>query len=258
MADSRHVLAQIEKVKVGGIDIARLDLNATAELMVNLVQTVPRGDRPLNFTSANGEVIARYRSNRAFAKLVEDADLVSADGQPLVFASKLFGRVALPERVATTDLYDRVAARAERTGVSFYLFGASEEVNRKTYELTRRKYPDLNIVGRSHGYLAGPALEAKIDDINAFAPDILWLAMGVPAEQRFVDRWAPRLNDVGLIKTSGGLFDFYSGAKPRAPKVLQTLGLEWAYRILVEPRRLFWRYAVTNPVAIMQLIRATA
>jgi exopolysaccharide biosynthesis WecB/TagA/CpsF family protein len=258
MADSRHVLAQIEKVKVGGIGIARLDLNATADLMVNLVQTAPRGDRPLNFTSANGEVIARYRSNRAFAKLVEDADLVSADGQPLVFASKLFGRVALPERVATTDLYDRVAARAERTGVSFYLLGATEEVNRKTYELTRRKYPDLNILGRSHGYLAGTALEAKIDDINALAPDILWLAMGVPAEQRFVDRWAPRLKNVGLIKTSGGLFDFYSGTKPRAPKVLQTLGLEWAYRILVEPRRLFWRYAVTNPVAIMQLIRATA
>jgi exopolysaccharide biosynthesis WecB/TagA/CpsF family protein len=258
MADSRHVLAQIEKVKVGGIDIARLDLDATADLMVNLVQTAPRSDRPLNFTSANGEVIARYRSNRAFAKLVEDADLVSADGQPLVFASKLFGRVALPERVATTDLYDRVAARAERTGVSFYLLGATEEINRKTYELTRRKYPHLNILGRSHGYLAGTALEAKIGDINALAPDILWLAMGVPAEQRFVDRWAPRLKNVGLIKTSGGLFDFYSGTKPRAPKVLQTLGLEWAYRILVEPRRLFWRYAVTNPVAIMQLIRATA
>ena len=82
--------------------------------------------------------------------------------------------------------------------------------------------------------------------------------MGVPTEQRFVDRWAPRLKNIGLIKTSGGLFDFYSGAKPRAPKLIQVLGLEWAYRVLVEPRRLFWRYAVTNPVAIVQLIRATA
>jgi exopolysaccharide biosynthesis WecB/TagA/CpsF family protein len=258
MADAKDALARIEKVRVGGIEIARLDLDATADLMVNLVRTVPRGERPLNFTSANGEVIARYRSNHAFARLIEDADLVSADGQPLVFASKLFGRAALPERVATTDLYDRVAARAERAGVSFYLLGASEEVNRKTYELTRTKYPNLKIVGRSHGYLAGAALQAKIDDINALAPDILWLAMGVPAEQRFVDRWASRLKNVGLVKTSGGLFDFYSGTKPRAPKSMQRLGLEWAYRILVEPRRLFWRYAVTNPVAIVQLIRATA
>jgi exopolysaccharide biosynthesis WecB/TagA/CpsF family protein len=245
-------------VRVGGLDIARLDLDATAHLMVRLVQTHVRGERPLNFTSANGEVIARCRSNPAFAKLIDDADLVSADGQPLVFASRLFGRAALPERVATTDLYDRVAARSERAGATFYLLGASEEVNRRTYEITRKKYPGLRIVGRSHGFLAGAALEAKIDEIDALAPDILWLAMGVPAEQIFVERWSPRLKNVGLIKTSGGLFDFYSGAKPRAPKSVQTLGLEWAYRILVEPRRLFWRYAVTNPVAIVQLVRATA
>jgi exopolysaccharide biosynthesis WecB/TagA/CpsF family protein len=253
-----NILANIEKVRVGGVEIARLDLDATADLMVRVVQKRPRGRRPLNFTSANGEVIARCRSNQAFAKLIGDADLVSADGQPLVFASKLFGRAALSERVATTDLYDRVAEHAERSEVSFYLFGASEEVNRKTYDVTRSKYPKLQLVGRSHGYLSGAALEAKIDEINALAPDILWLAMGVPAEQRFVERWAARLANVGLIKTSGGLFDFYSGTKPRAPKLVQTLGLEWAYRILVEPRRLFWRYAVTNPVAIVQLIRATA
>ena len=258
MSDTDNALAHVEKVKVGGIEIARLDLDATADLMVRVVRARARGERPLNFTSANGEVIARCRSNVAFAKLIEDADLVSADGQPLVFASKLFGRAALPERVATTDLYDRVAARAERTGATFYLFGASEEINRKTYELTRQKYPNLKIVGQSHGYLAGSALEAKIAEIDALAPDILWLAMGVPTEQRFVEEWTPRLKNVGLIKTSGGLFDFYSGAKPRAPKLVQTLGLEWAYRILVEPRRLFWRYAVTNPVAIVQLVRATA
>jgi N-acetylglucosaminyldiphosphoundecaprenol N-acetyl-beta-D-mannosaminyltransferase len=258
MLDTRDVLTQVEKVKVGGIDIARLDLDGTADVMIEVAQGHLRGERPLNFTSANGEVIARYRSNGAFAKLIDDADLVSADGQPLVFASKLFSRAALPERVATTDLYDRAAARAQRTGVSFYLFGATEDVNRKTYELTRSKYPHLRLLGRSHGFLSAAALEAKIDEINALAPDIVWLAMGVPTEQRFVDRWAPRLKNVGLIKTSGGLFDFYSGTKPRAPKLLQALGLEWAYRIMVEPRRLFWRYAVTNPVAIVQLIRATA
>jgi exopolysaccharide biosynthesis WecB/TagA/CpsF family protein len=257
MVDAEEVLARVEKVKVGGIAIARLDLDATADLMIRLAQS-PRGaERPLNLTSANGEVIARCRSNAAFAKLIDRADLVSADGQPLVFASKLFGRAALPERVATTDLYDRVAARAERTGASFYLLGASEEVNRRTYEITRQKYPHLRIAGRSHGYLAGAALEAKIDEINALGPDILWLAMGVPTEQLFVERWSPRLCNVGLIKTAGGLFDFYSGAKPRAPKSVQALGLEWAYRILIEPRRLFWRYAVTNPVAIVQLVRAT-
>ncbi|GAC1332846.1 MAG: WecB/TagA/CpsF family glycosyltransferase [Beijerinckiaceae bacterium] len=259
MVDVAHdCLASVEKVKVGGIGIARLDIDATAAVMVRAAREHARGKRPLNLTSANGEVVARYRSNAAFAKLIDDADLVSADGQPLVFASKWFGSAALPERVATTDLYDRVAAFAERDGVSFYLFGASEEVNRKTYEMTRQRYPKLKIAGHSHGYLTGAALEAKIDEIDALAPDILWLAMGVPAEQRFVERWSARLKNVGLVKTSGGLFDFLSGSKPRAPKILQKLGLEWAFRIAVEPRRLLWRYLMTNPLAIVQLVRATA
>lgn len=257
MADAKTLLASIEKVKVGGLDIARLDLDGTADLMIEMVRDRQPGTRPLNFTSANGEVIAHCRSNPDFAKLIHGADLVSADGQPLVFASKLFARAPLPERVATTDLYDRVAARAERSGVSFYLFGATDEVNRKVFEITRRKYPNLNIVGRSHGFLRGNALEEKLDEINDLAPDILWLAMGVPIEQEFVERWSSRLNKVGLIKTSGGLFDFYSGTKPRAPELMQALGLEWAYRIFVEPRRLFWRYARTNPIAMMQLVRAT-
>jgi N-acetylglucosaminyldiphosphoundecaprenol N-acetyl-beta-D-mannosaminyltransferase len=253
-----NCLASIEKVKVGGIDIARLDIEATAALMVRAAREHARGARPLNLTSANGEVVARYRSNADFAKLIDDADLISADGQPLVFASKWFGSAALPERVATTDLYDHVAERAEREGVSFYLFGASEEVNRKTFQMTRRRYPNLRVAGRSHGYLTGAELEAKIDEIDALAPDILWLAMGVPTEQRFVERWGERLKNVGLIKTSGGLFDFLSGIKPRAPRVLQKCGLEWAFRIAVEPRRLLWRYLMTNPLAIVQLVRATA
>ncbi len=258
MPDPNNLLATIERVKVGGIGIARLDLDGTADLMIEIVRDRQHGTRPLNFTSANGEVIAHCRSKPEFAKLIDGADLVSADGQPLVFASKLFARAPLPERVATTDLYDRVAARAERSGVSFYLFGATDEVNRKVFELTRRKYPALNIAGRSHGFLRGNALEEKLDEINDVAPDILWLAMGVPIEQEFVDRWSSRLNNVGLIKTAGGLFDFYSGTKPRAPELMQALGLEWAYRIFVEPRRLFWRYIRTNPVAMMQLVRATA
>src|SRR4051812_20111766 len=114
MVEVNDVLINIEKVKVGGVEIARLDLDETADLMVRAVQARSPGVRALNFTSANGEVIARYRSNQGFAKLIDDADLVSADGQPLVLASKVLGRAALPERVATTDLYDRVAARAER------------------------------------------------------------------------------------------------------------------------------------------------
>ena len=117
----------------------------------------------------------------------------------------------------------------------------------------RKMYPDLLIVGHSHGYLKGDALRAKVDEINALAPDYLWVALGVPYEQAFVEEFTPRLTNVGVIKTSGGLFNFLSGSRARAPRWMQAAGLEWAWRIWLEPRRLFWRYLTTNPRALYLL-----
>jgi N-acetylglucosaminyldiphosphoundecaprenol N-acetyl-beta-D-mannosaminyltransferase len=247
----------IEEVIVGGARIARLDLAETARLMIEAAGRPARASGPLYLTSVNGEVLARRRASNDFAELVDQADLISADGQPLVFASRLLGARALPERVATTDLYPLVAAMAEREGVTFYLYGASEEVNRATYETTKRRFPGLRIVGRSHGYLRGEELEQKIDEINELAPDIVWLALGVPREQEFVREWSDRLRNVKVIKTSGGLFDFLAGAKKRAPMWMQKAGLEWAFRLRLEPRRLLLRYVTTNPIALLLLLRHT-
>lgn len=253
----KNGISDVRTAHVGGLPIACLSVAETADLMISLSAQRKQRREPLFMTSANGEVIARCRFDKSFAAKMAEADLINADGQPLVFASRLFCSNRLPERVATTDLFDQVAARAEKTGVSFYLYGATEEVNPKTYQYLRRTYPRLRILGRAHGYHEGRALEARIDDINRAAPDILWIALGVPREQDFVIRWRGRLNRVGMIKTSGGLFDFASGQKARAPRAMQGMGLEWLFRLALEPRRLFWRYAVTNPVAFVELVRAS-
>lgn len=257
LESNHHPFANVETVQVGGARIARLDLEQTARLMIETARAPVSGGAPLFLTSVNGEVLARRSADRDFGALVDSADLINADGQPLVVASRLFSKTALPERVATTDLYPLVAQQAEQEGVSFYLFGATEEVNRKTFQATMRRFPGLDMRGRSHGFLSGEALERKIDEINALAPDILWLALGVPLEQEFVKRWRHRLPNVKMIKTSGGLFDFMAGAKRRAPVWMQRAGLEWAYRLGLEPRRLFRRYVTTNPVALMLLVRHT-
>jgi exopolysaccharide biosynthesis WecB/TagA/CpsF family protein len=95
---------------------------------------------------------------------------------------------------------------------------------------------------------------AKVAEINALAPDYLWVALGVPYEQAFVEEFTPCLSNVGVIKTSGGLFNFLSGSRARAPLWMQQAGLEWAWRIWLEPRRLFWRYLTTNPRALYLLV----
>src|SRR6202035_5538535 len=156
-------------------------------------------------------------------------------------------------RVATTDLFHVVARKAQAAGLTFYMFGADEAENATAVANVRRMYPGLRIVGHSHGYLRAEALRQKVDEINALAPDYLWVALGVPYEQAFVDQFTPQLANVGVIKTSGGLFNFLSGSRPRAPRWMQKIGLEWAWRIWLEPRRLFWRYFTTNPRALYLL-----
>lgn len=250
-------LDRVETTLVGGARIARLDLEETARLMLAIAQGPARPQGPYYFTSVNGEVLARRFLDKSFARLVDAADSIAADGQPLVTASRLFSKKPLRERVATTDLYPMIAKKAQETGARFYLFGASEEVNRAAVENTLRLAPRLSIVGRSHGYLRGADLEAKLDEINALAPDILWLAMGVPLEQQFVRDHAHRLGNVKIIKTSGGLFDFVASAKKRAPQWMQDAGLEWAFRLGLEPRRLLTRYLTTNPVAAFLLLTQT-
>ena len=256
-AELNNPIADIERTMVGGAQVARLDLEQTARLIVNLARGADSRRRPYYLTSVNGEVLARRRLDAAFARLIDDADLISADGEPLVVASRILAQNGLPERVATTDLYPVVAAMAEEAELSFYLLGATEEVNSDAYGATRRMFPRLNIRGRSHGFLKGDALDAKLAEINALAPDILWLALGVPLEQEFVARYSARLPNVKVIKTSGGLFDFIAGAKSRAPRWLQKAGFEWAFRLFLEPRRLAIRYLTTNPIALMMLLTQT-
>jgi N-acetylglucosaminyldiphosphoundecaprenol N-acetyl-beta-D-mannosaminyltransferase len=246
----RAATAGVPRITLGGLRLAVLDIEQTADFMIEMVFPRRRIGRPLFLTSANGEVLARCSTEPITERLFRAADLVNADGQPLVTVSRLKSKTPLPERVATTDLFHVVARKAAAAGLTFYMFGADEAENAAAVASVQKMHPTLHIVGRCHGYLRGDALRAKVDEINALAPDYLWVALGVPYEQAFVEEFTPRLRNVGVIKTAGGLFNFLSGSRSRAPRWMQHAGLEWAWRIWLEPRRLFWRYLTTNPRAL--------
>jgi N-acetylglucosaminyldiphosphoundecaprenol N-acetyl-beta-D-mannosaminyltransferase len=254
----RAATANVPRISLGGMRLAVLDIEQTANFMIDMVFPQRRVGRPLYLTSANGEVLARCSTEPMTGRLFRAADLINADGQPLVTVSRLNSPTPLPERVATTDLFHVVARKAEAAGLTFYMFGADDAENAAAVANVQKLYPDLQIVGRSHGYLRGDALRAKVDEINRLAPDYLWVALGVPYEQAFVEDFTPHLSNVGVIKTSGGLFNFLSGSRARAPKWLQNVGLEWAWRIWLEPRRLFWRYLTTNPRALYLLFNKSS
>jgi len=247
----------IPLVSVGGLPIAVIDRKDSARLMVEVaLSRRGSGGPPPIITSANGQVISLCARDRNLRDLFLSADLIHADGMPLVFASRLKCRMALPERVATTDLFDDVAAIAETRGVSFYLLGAAGDVIERAARNVRNRYPRLALAGVRSGYFTTDEESRLVDEINAARPDILWIGMGAPIEQAFAMRNRERLDHVGLIKTSGGLFDFLSGKNPRAPAWMQSAGLEWLYRMAREPRRLLYRYLTTNPHALYLLLTA--
>jgi len=245
--------------EIGGLPIAVIDRAQSARLMVDLA--LNRRDTPLPplvVTSANGEVLSLCARHPAVRNLFLQSDLIHADGMSMVFASRILCNMALPERVATTDFFHDVARVGQRHGARMFLLGATQTVIDTATRRVQALYPELKIVGHAMGYMRRRGDEARVvDAINAAKPDILWVGLGVPLEQQFAIRNRDRLRNVGLIKTGGGLFDFLSGRTRRAPAWMRRAGMEWAYRIYLEPRRLALRYLTTNPHALYLLLSRT-
>lgn len=251
-SDMRHW----PKVCLGGLPITRTTMEQTAlSFVAHALEARERQALPFYSTSANGQVLAVCAKQPELQKLIMKADQIHADGMPMVLYSKLFSYQPVNERVATTDLVHAVANHAQKAGIRFYFLGGSEEVNARAVAAMQALYPDLIFAGRRNGYFCAAEEKTVVEQIVAAKTDILWVGLGFPLEQAFTLRNLERLRGVGIVKTSGGLFDFLSGKNKRAPQWMQNAGLEWAFRLWLEPRRLFMRYLVTNPVALHVLFR---
>lgn len=249
-----RIYPRFESVEIGGLPVARLDRKQTARLLIDLAVKYRRRDRPWIATSINGQVLSEAARQPALREAVRFADVISCDGQPLVMASRRVTGFALPERVATTDLFHDVVTAARERVVSMYFLGGTEGENARAVAAVRDSYPHLRIVGQGHGYRTHRQWISVVRDIDRLGPDIVWLGLGVPREQEFYMRFAHAMPNVGLIKTSGGLFNFLSASAARAPQWMQDNGLEWVYRMGREPRRLLFRYLTTSPHAAMLML----
>ena len=191
-------------------------------------------------------VIARHRFP-SLLPVINSSPLVVADGAPLVFLSRLF-HPRLPERVAGSDLIYDIVAAAAQDGLRIFFFGGEEESTRQAIEKFRRLHPNLQVAGCASPIVALSPDEAQMKEeaamcsqIMAAHTDILLVGLGCPKQELFVHRNAERL--CGLVAIGlGGSFNFVSVRVPRAPRWVQRIGMEWLYRIVQEPRRLFLRY----------------
>jgi exopolysaccharide biosynthesis WecB/TagA/CpsF family protein len=247
------------EIMLGGLKTACLSRDELTRLM--LVDCLKARSETLHSPklvfASNGHAIALSAQDARFRETFAAADLIHADGQAAVFASRFLTNTPVPERSATTDFIHDAAKIGAQHGLRFFLLGATEEANAEAARILAETYPGLQIVGRLHGYFGEYDEDDIVDEINLTQPDVIWVGLSVPREYEFSVRNKHRLK-AGWLVTCGGCFNFVTGSYRRAPAWMQAAGLEWLYRLAREPRRLFWRYAVTNPLAVFLLLTRTS
>lgn len=228
---------------VASVDVAGVRVDSYSEsTLIDRILEMSSGDRTEVAVGVNAHVCNLARKDDHFRRLLA-AGTTYADGQSVVWAAKMLG-VALPGRLATTDVAEPILRAAAEAGIPVYFFGAAEGVAELAAEKFRAKIPGLALRAH-HGYVSPDQIDAVLDDIAAHGTRILFVGMGDPAQQLWVEAHRDRLPPAVL--TCGGLFDWLSGSNRRAPEWMIRAGLEWLWRLMIEPRRLAKRYLLGNP-----------
>jgi N-acetylglucosaminyldiphosphoundecaprenol N-acetyl-beta-D-mannosaminyltransferase len=199
---------------------------------------------PRTVITANAAILCMMRRDAELRQACRDGDLVVADGMSVVWTSRLAGR-PFPERVAGVDMMAKLLEEASAHGLRVYFLGARREVVEELVRRCAREFPHLVVAGFRDGYFGREAHADVIEDIRRAAPHMLFVGMPTPFKEIWCERHREAL-DVPVIMGVGGSFDVLAGYVRRAPPLLQALGLEWCWRLLMEPRKMWKRYLVTN------------
>ncbi|CAA9494766.1 MAG: N-acetylmannosaminyltransferase [uncultured Solirubrobacteraceae bacterium] len=236
-----------------GVPLALTDYEKTLDWIDAMAGSGSRG----YVCVAAVHTVMAFQEDPELREAVLGSDLTVPDGQPLVWAMNALGH-DLPSRVYGPELMDRACARGAETGMRFYLYGGRNQGALVQLALNlRRRHPGLKIVGGYAPPFRNLSAEEEawvVEDINRSGADVVWVGIGVPKQEKWMARMRGRLTAPVLVGV-GAAFDFHAGLQPQAPDWMQHFGLEWAYRLAHEPRRLFKRYARYNPLFVTGFAR---
>ena len=247
-----------ETTEILTVAVSRLNLDETIALFCNWIDTGQK--KRVCVTPVNCVLWAR--KDNTLREIYNTSDMNTADGVPLIWASKLLG-APIRGRVTGLDLLPRFAEVSEQRGYSFFFLGAAEGVAEQLSESLKQSHPGLKIAGSY-----SPPFEERFSNeenakivamVNNASPNVLWVSLSAPKQDIWIYENFEKLN-VSLVLGVGGAFEVTAGIIPRAPAWMQNYGLEWAYRFLQEPKRLFARYFIEAPqflpLVAAQIIKA--
>jgi N-acetylglucosaminyldiphosphoundecaprenol N-acetyl-beta-D-mannosaminyltransferase len=237
------------RVTLFGLPVDILSYDETIE---RILAAIANGQR-CQHVALNVAKLVKARTDAELDRDVRMSDVVGIDGMGIVYALQLLGhRVA--ERVAGADLFESLMAECAARGLRPYLLGATPEVLASAKRKLAERYPNLVLAGSHHGYFKPEQENSVCDLIRASGAHCLFIAMPTPHKERFMARYRDSLG-VPFVMGVGGTLDVIAGHVKRAPALVQSLGLEWAYRMMQEPRRLAARYLRTNLIFAVLLGR---
>jgi N-acetylglucosaminyldiphosphoundecaprenol N-acetyl-beta-D-mannosaminyltransferase len=234
----------------------RID-NLSMEETLGRIEEFIRSGKPHQHVVVNVDKLVKASRDEGLRRIINDCALVNADGMPVVWAARLLGK-PLKERVTGVDLFEALMRRAGERGWRVFLLGARREVVAQVAETYRRRYPRLVIAGWRDGYWQGEAQEAEVAaQVRASGADLLFVAIGSPKKEQFLRRWQALMR-IPFAMGVGGTFDVAIGRVKRAPRWMRRAGLEWFYRFLQEPRRMFRRYFIEDMAFVWLLLKEVA
>lgn len=225
----------------------------TREQVMGLTESSLQSNQRLLVGVVNAAKVVKLRQDGILRDSLLECDVLLADGQSVVWASRLLGQ-RLPERVTGIDLFEMMLGLAHRDGRSVYLLGATAEVLAEVERQIEVRWPGLRIAGSRNGYFEESQSAEIAADIAGSGADMLFLGMTSPKKEIFLGTFGASL-DVPVQHGVGGSFDILAGLTKRAPDRWQRIGMEWAFRLLQEPGRLWKRYLTTNTAFLFLLLR---
>ncbi len=227
-----------ERIDILGVPVDCVNM----EQALDTVEVMIAGDQPQYVIAVNPEKVIKARQDPKLLMQLHDAGLLIPDGIGVVIAARLLDSVRM-ERVPGSELMPEICARAAEKGYRIFLFGADPEVNRKTRDIIAQRYPGILIVGNCDGYVTEDDMPSLIDEINASGAEILFVALGSPKQELWMEKYLG-LTNVKVCQGVGGTFDVIAGKVRRAPLAFRKIHLEWLYRLLSNPGRMLRQTAL--------------
>lgn len=234
-------------------------INLFLNKMDNLVNCIFEDidlDKKRAYYAINPDCMLIAKDNPEYYNLLkDDKNIVYVDGKWIINTQKILNLPIAKERISTTDLFPRILELSEayKRNTKIFLLGGKDGTPQKVVKNMNEKFKYPNFVGVHHGYFNKKQSEEVVKYINSCKPEILFVGFGCPIQELWVKTYINKIN-VNVVITCGGLFDYYSNNVKRAPQWMQELGLEWFFRFIQEPKRLFKRYIIGNLKYVFYLI----